>query len=772
MTKYLAIIKDSFREAIASRVLWLVLLMITALLLAIGPLGYREELTWRLRDNDVNEWPDLMQLVRTEGKQQENIPSARIWELLDENLQNRLVDVKIPGIDQDAANPFAFLRIFGEFREAVNGMLEDPDFYSPEKFQGVQMLSSELRSLRNEGLENLSADEVARFNRLVMEASFPDLVRGSPQTSIQLRYAWWDLLTPIPLRGATLRETIQSRVVTSVNWFVGAIGVFVAILVTAPIIPQMFDAGSLHLLLSKPISRSLLFLSKFCGGCAFITICAAYLIVGLWLILGMRFAIWEPKLLWSIPIYLFVFAIYYCVSALASVVWRSPIVSIALTIVFWLSCFVVGITKGTFERTLLNKARWIKILDAGDEMLAVNETGIAHRWNSESREWDEIFVTAEQRQSRGVLLFMPAIPRAMRPAGPVYDAANEQLVSVQPSFPPGDLHLYSGRRDEDWNAVTHAKAPTGTIDLFRESSGTVLAVSSLGLFRLDEVPTETPEPMNLFGLEIPLNMGGPFRKVSPDPPLLITQPAAAAFDPETELLCVYTRGTLTLLRGGESSFETVVPQVQLDGEERQPAVLAIADDVLMVGREDGRIELRDLDNLEVKQEFQPNGSVQPRFLSASSDGQHFAVVFHDGELWTYNGTDNEFQRAGVTGQGDISAASFNAAGELLVADRTIRVSRYDPSSTDLIERFSPKLGLLESGYRYGLLPLYTLFPKPGELDTTVQYLLSGEETEAIRSDDLAVAQQKVDPWTPLWSSALFMVVVLLVSCLYIEWQDF
>ena len=97
----------------------------------------------------------------------------------------------------------------------------------------------------------------------------------------------------------------------------------VAVLITAPTIPQMFDAGALHLLLSKPIARWLLFLARFFGGCAFILIGATYLIGGLWLILGIRFGVWDPKLLLSIPIYLFVFAIYYSVSSLVGAIYRS-----------------------------------------------------------------------------------------------------------------------------------------------------------------------------------------------------------------------------------------------------------------------------------------------------------------------------------------------------------------------------------------------------------------------------------------------------------------
>ena len=75
------------------------------------------------------------------------------------------------------------------------------------------------------------------------------------------------------------------------------------------------------------------------------------------------------------------------------------------------------------------------------------------------------------------------------------------------------------------------------------------------------------------------------------------------------------------------------------------------------------------------------------------------------------------------------------------------------------------------GYRYVLDPLYTIFPKPGELDKTFQYLLSGKETED-SGEDLSMAQQNLNPWSPLLSSALFTLVVLAVACVYIEWQEF
>ena len=412
MSKYLAIIKDSLREALASRVLWVVLVLITILLLLLAPASYHEDLTWRMRDNDVQEWPDLMVIVRDEADATEPSPARRIWSLLPEKHQSELASVKIPGVDQDAQNPFEFFRVFGKFKGEVNKLLERRDFFDDESFNDVKMLSKELRNLRNEGVDELSDQEVARFNRLLMEASFPEKIRASSSTSIQFLYGWAKVFEPFPLRGSNVRETVQAVAAWVMKWFVGAIGIMIAILVTAPIIPQMFDPGSLHLLLSKPISRWLLFLAKFVGGCAFIMIGATYLIGGLWLILGTRFGVWDVNILLSIPIYLFVFAIYYSVSSLIGIVWRSPIVCVALTVVFWLICFGVGFAKIGFETRVWNKTQLINVIEAGDTLLVGNEMGIVQEWDDESSEWKPVFVSQDQKEVRPVMMFMTSIPSA------------------------------------------------------------------------------------------------------------------------------------------------------------------------------------------------------------------------------------------------------------------------------------------------------------------------------------------------------------------------
>jgi ABC-type transport system involved in multi-copper enzyme maturation permease subunit len=771
MKKYIAVIQDSFREAFSSRILWLLLILITMMLLAVAPLGYREEVTWQLGDSDVREWPKLMEKVRDEGPLEQPSPSRRIWLLLDDELKEKLTELKIPGEDQEPVNPWEFIATLSGFQKALNKLLEQPDFYDEESWENVQMVSMELRELHDEDPEKLTDQERSRYHRLLVEAAFPELVRSSPPTSIQLVYAWRDIGPQQPLRGTTLKDTIQSSAAWALKWFVGAAGVAIAILVTAPIIPQMFDPGSLHLLLSKPVARWLLFLSKFVGGCAFILIGATYLIGGIWLILGLRFAIWDAKLLLSIPIYLFMFAIYYSVSAFAGVIWRSPVISIGISVIFFGACWVIGTSKIGFERMIWNKERITKIVPAGESLIAVDETGMSKEWNVEDHKWKEVFVTDSQKQSRAFMMFMPAIPGQFKPVGPIYDAAEDRLLSAQPSFPPNKLEVCVGPRGDKWKGTTGVPAPTGTLALMVDPDGEIMAISSLDIYRMEGNPLQTAEPIKVFGMEIPLG-GGPFYSVGPDPPTVLNQPAAASMDPVTGDLVLYTRGNLLLLtRDEQGRYERKVEKT-LDGEERQPVVLGVGPTALVLGRQDGRVQILDVQTAEKRHEFQPEGRNAPRFVATSPDGRWFAIVFHNGYLWAYDAETHALERAKVSGQGDISAASFTADGQLLVADQNVRVRQYQMEPWKAERTYSPRLGFLATSYRYGLVPLYTVFPKPGELDKTFEYLLSGKETKTEDADDLTAAQETVDPWTPLWSSAAFTLVVLMVACVYIECQEF
>src|SRR5262249_47004641 len=161
------------------------------------------------------------------------------------------------------------------------------------------------------------------------------------------------------------------------------VGVLAAILVTSPIMPHIFEPGAIDLLLSKPISRSLLFLTKFAGGCAFIALNAAYFIGGLWALSGLRVDLLSARPLLPLLILLFLFSIYYSVSSLAGVIWRNAIVSVVMTVLFWGLCTLVGWIKGGLEALLVAPERIVRLVPAGQTLLGITDMGQVREWRPE-----------------------------------------------------------------------------------------------------------------------------------------------------------------------------------------------------------------------------------------------------------------------------------------------------------------------------------------------------------------------------------------------------
>jgi hypothetical protein len=414
---------------------------------------------------------------------------------------------------------------------------------------------------------------------------------------------------------------------------------------------------------------------------------------------------------------------------------------------------------------VLNKMRLIQLIQAGQTLVGVTEVGLTYRWDEAAGRWIEILQSSdeEEMQRRIALAVIPAVPPELRPLGPVYDRSGDRLISASRSMRTGQLRLNVGRRDQDWKAERGAAASMGTQLLLCEPDGGILLVSSLGLYRLSGDPAWKAEPLQLFGLSIPLPSGGPFLSVGPDPAVLLVRPSAAA-----------SNGTITLLNKTDEGFYERRLERKWDSQNGADVVLAFGGDTLLVGHESGRISVYDAEDLQPRGEFTVEGKNQPRFAAAAPGGRHFAVVFHHGRLWLYDHTANQLTRPRVAGQKDISCVSFPAADRLLVADCATRVTQYRIPDCGVEARYSPPLSLVERIHRYGLAPVYTVFPKPRELDKTVEYVLSGKQTGDLGGGggDLGTAQRNLHPWRPVWSSLAFVAVMLLAGCVYLHRQDF
>ena len=388
MTPYLAVIRDSYREALSSRVLWILLVVITLALAGLVPFGWRRQVTTGVRLDDLPDARRLAAELSSAGQADKSSPAKRIWSLLPDKARKQLTEYAKADDDkqEDRGTDFAMRR---ELCEQLNRVLERDDFFQEDVWRDVP-LDSEARELIDRGPAALSVVQRHRLNRLALEAALPGHIRQAPSQSVVFHYLVWDMGEPVPLSDETLREGIAFVMSGFVNILMGSIGVMAAIVVTASIIPNMFDAGSVALLLSKPISRPLLFLAKFLGGCWFVLINAAYLIGGLWLVLGLRLGYWQHRLLWCIPLFLFLFAVYYSVSALAGLVWRNAVVAVMVTVLFWLTCVAVGGAKYGAEMIAVQPNRLVKLLPADDQLLAISERGRVLQWDSQGRDWQQV----------------------------------------------------------------------------------------------------------------------------------------------------------------------------------------------------------------------------------------------------------------------------------------------------------------------------------------------------------------------------------------------
>jgi hypothetical protein len=761
MRPYLAVLKDSFREALASRVLWIVIFLITAALLISAPAGISEEKAARLRRNSVRNWPALAFKIDKQQQADGPSPGKQIWARFSAELQGAITQ-SLAESPEELPGDVVF-----ELVEELNALLADPAFYDPAAWKDAE-LGEEAEELLARGPARLKEDEVARLNRLLLRAAYPAEIPREEGSEIQFSYLTFKPFGPLPVTRAELTPAIKIVLGKIVDYAVGGFVVLAAILVTASIIPQTFEPGAIDLLLSKPVSRTVLFLTKFLGGCAFVTLSAAYFIAGLWLIAGTRFGVWSHKLFLCIPVILFLFAVYYSVSALAGVLWRNAIVSVAISIIFWAICLGLWGAKAFVDIRSTIPERLVKLIPADKALLAVDELGHVQAWRAKDSSWEEVFADEN----------LPTVPGGFRlpqsMTGPVYDARRDRLVGIQAPPPgAGGMSLFGpaptlivGSRAGGWVRKKGTAAPVGAMALFVSPREDLLVVTRAAIFRL----IEEPGPATKTGAK-----REKFVRAGPEPALRLDPSAVLAQDPDSGSFAIFNRGVLTVLEPDASgTYSRKVEKEVSAAKDAKAALAAIGGKSVLLALPDGRVLILDAASLEVKHEYRPEGDIAPRFVAAAPGGRWLSVLFHNRRLWIYDSHEARAANFWLTGQGNISAAAFAGPDRLLAVDRGKRVTEYQLDPFRTAETRAPTLTGAELGYYYGLVPLYSVFPKPGELGKAVSYLLSdkNEDTLDPRPPDLSRLQDPVDVAGPIWTSLAFMSVTLALSCLYVWRTDF
>jgi len=157
-------------------------------------------------------------------------------------------------------------------------------------------------------------------------------------------------LGAVPLgSGAPLGLALFISIIT-VLWIGSLVTLLVSVILTGFFIPNMLRKGTIDLLLVKPMHRWALLLNKYVGGLIFIFLNTAVAVVGIWLALGLRSGIWANSFLLMIFVYTFFFAILYSVSTFFAVLTRSAVVAILVTCGVWFLLAIVNILYGFGEQ--------------------------------------------------------------------------------------------------------------------------------------------------------------------------------------------------------------------------------------------------------------------------------------------------------------------------------------------------------------------------------------------------------------------------------------
>jgi ABC-type transport system involved in multi-copper enzyme maturation permease subunit len=390
--KYLAILKDSWREALDSKVLYFLLGLSALVILGVASISFRPKPADEGLSAILERFPGARinmgfmsqpGPIRYELENFQQLNSGPPWDG-DYRFDIAVHEVPPPkeeGKEQPPPPENAFRTVVW-----LSSLQTEEEKLSPEdrearkrllamQEQAATLPPQEIRKFLNDKMrEEVNSVTPAQMERFIRQqlAAHGTLdttsVEYRPADKTDIRFAVGAKGRPETYRawphsvsyvfGAINpggESPIGNNVFSIEGGLIGTYGAGIAMLlasvVTAFFIPNMLHKGTIDLLLAKPVRRSALFVCKFLGGLIFMFVNTLMVVVGIWLVLGLRSGLWAPGFLLSIFILTFEFAIFYSVSALFGVLTRSPIVSILMASVTWVVLFLVGLGFAFAEAT-------------------------------------------------------------------------------------------------------------------------------------------------------------------------------------------------------------------------------------------------------------------------------------------------------------------------------------------------------------------------------------------------------------------------------------
>lgn len=136
------------------------------------------------------------------------------------------------------------------------------------------------------------------------------------------------------------------------------ISAILALVATCGLIPEFISSGSIELTLSKPISRTRLFLTKYAAGLLFTFLQVSIFSVATVLVIGIRGHSWEPRILFAIPIVTVFYSYLFSLCTLVGLLTRSAIFSLLATLLVWLFVVTLGVVESQWLLRQVIVSEW------------------------------------------------------------------------------------------------------------------------------------------------------------------------------------------------------------------------------------------------------------------------------------------------------------------------------------------------------------------------------------------------------------------------------
>jgi ABC-type transport system involved in multi-copper enzyme maturation permease subunit len=320
--KFLAILKDSLRETIDSKIFYVMMGLSVLVTLIVLSVKFRQV-------------PPEEQFKRTASQ----MTGMMSWALKGESPTYEITDFQqTNGASEPWEGNYRFIYV-----EDFPGEKPMEEFKQMGLVLGEKELKNQLRNQFGDWIDQIEVKEIKSDNPRHLR--FEVATTG---TKVKDRRGWryepslgFGAL-PLSFLQGPLAGLVELIVDDAIGSFGAAVTMLIGIILTSFFIPNMLRKGTVDLLLAKPMHRVTLLIFKFVGGLTFMFLNTVVIMVGIWLAVGIRTDLWVNGLLLCVFVFTFQFAIFYAVSTLMAVLTRSAIVAILVCVVTWGILWVVG----------------------------------------------------------------------------------------------------------------------------------------------------------------------------------------------------------------------------------------------------------------------------------------------------------------------------------------------------------------------------------------------------------------------------------------------